>query len=409
MKKFFEKKEFNGAVSFVDMPISYKSMRGRALIEEGYKSNVIVYRSVQRIIGAIKSINVKLKNAKGEFVEDHDVLKLLKRPNPTTGRGGFLDKIFIQRLVLGEMFISVVRAGEKSEPKELWDYSPIEMKVVPGAHIPKAYIHEVEGSKVTFKVDAVTGESEMFFWKGEDPNPNQANFYRGMSPLFAASLAADTNNSGLKWNNSLLKNGSRSSGILSFAKKPSEDAYLRAKEWFKSAFQGENNAGEVPILWGDTKYEELGKSPKDMDFTNTLNMTTAFIATAYGVPLPLVLNDASTFNNMEQAKEILYTDTVIPMYEDFLECFGNWLLPKFGLEDHEFVIDKNSISALEGLRTRRRDSFTKMVTGGVISPDEAREETGFEARGGAADELYMPASSLPIEDESRGEGDDATE
>ena len=403
MFKFFSKKEFPGATQMHSLPISYQGMRGKKLLGEGFLGNVVVYRCVMHIIKAMQSINIQLVDENGKEINSvvaKQVMTLLNKPNPNDGKASFLKENFINYLVLGEMFCSTAMAG--GVPKELWTFSPLEMEVLPGKNVPKAYIHTVQSKKVVFEVDQITGDSDMFFWR--DVNP--LDKWRGMSPLFAASLSADANTAGLRWNYSLLKNGTRGSGLLKFKGNPSEEIILKVRKYFKKFFQGENKAGEVPILTGDMEFQELGQNPKDMDFVLTLDKTTAFIAMAYGVPLPLVLTTAATFNNMSEAKELLYTDTVIPLLEEFLNRFGNWLLPKFGLKNARFKLDRDSIMALEGMRSRRRDSFVKTTAGGLTTPDEAREEIGFDPMGGAASFLYMPASSLPIEDEARGESED---
>lgn len=389
------KKQFPGATLQLGFPIAHSPMQGKKLFAEGYQYNVVVYRCVDSIIKAIKGIDVKIKQGDEYLEADNEsaktIHKILKKPNPKQYKGQFLTEAFINWLILGEMFLVTAEDFDKV-PQELWNLDPLEMHIVPGKGLPRAYEQKLQGSTVRWDVDPIDGSSQVFFWKGHNPTKKE----RGMSPLFAASLAADTNNAGLKWNFSLLKKGARSTGLVKFKGVPGEDVLKRLREYFKDTMQGENNAGEVPILTGEADYQELGKSPKDMDYIKTVDKTTAFIAMAYGVPLPLVLNDAATFNNYKEAKELFYTDTVLPLFAEFLEAFGGWLLPRFGLEDAELCYDEDSIPALESIRERRNERMTKLVDKGIISPDEAREELGYTPRGGIADELFMPSSAIPM-------------
>jgi phage portal protein BeeE len=105
------------------------------------------------------------------------------------------------------------------------------------------------------------------------------------------------------------------------------------------------------MLADDAEFVEMSKTPVDMDFLNTMRETGKYVASAFGVPLPLIDNDASTFNNYEQAKERLYTDTVIPMMQEFIGALGHWMLPAYG-DGLEFKLDLDSIPALEGLREK---------------------------------------------------------
>jgi len=393
MKNWFKlsKKEFPGAVAHINTPISHNVRKGRAAFIDGYTYNVVVYRCVDSIIKAMKGIDIQIKQG-DEIITKSPALDILQIPNPNQKWASFLEEAFINRLILGEMFL--VTADNAKAPQEIWNLDPLEMQVQAGKNLPRGYIHTVHGSEVHWPVDQITGKSDVFFWKGHNP----LDKWRGLAPLHAASLATDTNNAGLRWNYSLLKKGARSSGIVKFKGTPNEQAVIRLRKWFKETIQGEYNAGELAILTGEAEFQEIGKSPKDMDYSKTVDSTTAFIAMGFGVPLPLVLVTASTFNNYREAKEQFYVDTVLPTLTEFLEELGCWLLPKFGLKDAKYVFDKDSIPALEALRERRNDRNAKLVEKGIISPDEARIELGFEPRGGIANMLFMSSSLIPIDD-----------
>ena len=96
-----------------------------------------------------------------------------------------------------------------------------------------------------------------------------------------------------------------------------------------------------------------------------------------GVPLPLIDNDASTFNNLEQAKERLYTDTVIPIMREVLASLNNWLLPRYG-DGLELRLDLDTIPALEALRERMFQRAVTAYREGLLTIQEARVLMGYE-------------------------------
>jgi phage portal protein BeeE len=98
----------------------------------------------------------------------------------------------------------------------------------------------------------------------------------------------------------------------------------------------------------------------------------------YGVPLPLIDNEAATFANMDTAKERFYTDTVLPLAKEWLEAFGAWLLPSFG-DNLEFHIDMDEIPALDAARERKFNRVLKALQAGLLSVDEARDEIGYDS------------------------------
>lgn len=345
-------------------------------ITEGYQLNTVVYRAVREITGAIADLTIEVHNTTGP-VADHPALKLMAQPNPMQGFDGFIKEAFGYYLLTGEM--AIVSTGE-SKPAELWNLSPLDVNVLPGqGGMPQAYVHEINRVKTRFPVDRITGKSDMFFMKMFNPT----DYWRGQAPLMAAALPADTHNAGMKWNYKLLKNSARPSGLIKFSGDPSVEVISRLREFFKKTVQGENNAGEIPMLTGGADWVPMDNSPRDMDFVTTQKEAAKLVASAFGVPLPLIDNDASTFNNLEQAKERFYTDTIIPMFNEFLAQMSKWLLSRYG-EGLAFKIDMDDIPALEAVRARTYDRTTKAVAAGIITVDEARKAIGYAPLGGAS-------------------------
>jgi HK97 family phage portal protein len=124
----------------------------------------------------------------------------------------------------------------------------------------------------------------------------------------------------------------------------------------------------------------MDQTARDMDFVTTQKEAAKLIASAYGVPLPLIDNDASTFNNIEQAKERFYTDTILPLFREFLTQLGAWLLPFYG-EGLRFQVNEDKIGALESVRGRLFDRMVNAVNAGILTTDEAREAIGYEPLG----------------------------
>ena len=274
-------------------------------------------------------------------------------------------------------------------PAELWPLCPVDIKIEPGSRgVPLRYVHNRNNHETAFPVDQVSGRGRLFFHKRYNPE----NYWRGQSPLMAAALAGDLHNVGMRWNYRMLKNNARPPGIIKMLAGVSQDSIARAREYFKRAIQGEDNAGEIPMLPDGMEWEAIGQTPADMDYLNTTKEAAKLIARAYGVPLPLIDNDAATFNNVREAKLRFYTDTVIPLFNEFLGQFGNWLLPAYG-EGLSFKVDMDAIPALEPLRDA---AFNRMIKAAgnkaILTPDEARVALGWEELGGAAAMLDPVAS-----------------
>lgn len=344
----------------------------RAFVEEGYQRNPVIYMAVEEIAKAVAGLHLELKRGE-DYVEEHPVLDLLHRPNAMQGGKEFLKTVFVDYLTQGEM--AIAQPIGQRQPAELWRVDPSEVEVKPGrGGIPAAYIHKRNGQETAFPVKGLTApRSDMFFYKRFNPR----DYWRGQSPLMAGGIAGDIHNRGSDWNYSLLRNAAKPSGIVRFKDDPSTETVSRLKEWFKRAFQGSENAGEMPVLTGGAEWTQTSMSPMDMDFATSMTEAKKLIAGVYGVPLPLIDNEAATFANMDTAKERFYTDTVLPLANEWLEAFGAWLLPAFG-DDLELCIDMDDIPALEAVRNRKFDRVLKALNAGLITLDEARDEIGYE-------------------------------
>lgn len=349
-----------------------KSSGNTAFIEEGYKTNPIVFSCVNMIAQAISSVDIELYRADTE-ITTHHVVDLIEKPNPLQGWAQFIRQIVIDYKVLGNAYI--VSNKDKGAPTELWVLPPDKMTVVGGkGGMPAAYVyaHKTPQEK-RFNVDPITGYCQVFHFKTYNPTDP----FVGMSQLEAAALSADLHNAGLKWNYNLLRNSARPSGLIKFSGAPDRETISRLREYFKAAFQGSTNAGEVPALTDGAEFQQLSQTARDMDFLNIMRESSKYIAQALGVPLPLIDNDASSYNNMSQAKSMLWNDTCLPLLNEFLETFGNWLLPLYGT-GYTLAYNKDSIPSIEEQRALKFERVSKLYKTGVITLNEAREACGYE-------------------------------
>lgn len=362
----------------------------KAYIQEGYRKNVIIFRCIDEIAKALGSVTIEVHGKDGP-IDNHPALSILNKPNPTQSWPQFIRNLFTDYLITGNMFATRYPDGMK--PIELWAQPPEKMEVIGGKQgLPSMYVYKGANKTIEFQVDQITGRSTVFHMKTYNPE----NPFVGMSPLEPISTAADLHNNGLRWNAALLENSARPSGIMTFdaGMEVSNEAAAAVKNWFRRKFQGPKNAGEVHVVKGG-KWQSLSENAKDMDFLNSMKESSKYIASALGVPLPLVDNDAASYNNIQQAKERFWTDTVLPLLNEFLTAFGSWLLPAYG-EGLKLAYDVDSIPALEELRARRFTRMSAACGAPMLTVDEARAAVGYEQIGGISSELLLPTSSIPV-------------
>jgi HK97 family phage portal protein len=371
-----------GGANFNFSPYAPVDYRQPKFACEGYSQNPTVFAVIDGIATAAANIDIDVMLGDKVAPDTHELVKLLKAPNPTQDKIAFFKNLCVDYLVFGESFTvgTGIQApsgaiSKTAKPSELWNILPTKMDVKAGpSGLPRGY--EVKlgtGGTKFFPYDQTMGFSAIDHSKTYNPT----NIWRGLSPMSAAGMSIDLHNLSMSWNNSLVKNGARPSGAYTTESELSNSAYERAKEQVNNTMSGTNNVGKTYLFEGMSKYFELGKSPKDMDFNSSLKTTDVQIALVYSYPLPLLTVDASTLNNLEKAYEMLYENTAIPLMEVFLRSFNNWLAPRYG-DNVTIQIDMESISALEAKRDRKVERQLKAVAGSVITINEARENLKLE-------------------------------
>ncbi len=345
------------------------------LADEGYRQNVVAYRAVNLVAKAVASIPMVLTRG-DDRISEHPLLNLLARPNPRLKGENFLYNFVGYYMIAGNSYALKV-GPEGGQPKELWLMRPDTMKVVEGADgLAAGFEQHVLGKKQRYEAGAVLHLKSF----------NPLSDWYGLAPLEAAAMAVDAHNEGSRWNLALIQNGGTPSGVLyqEDADAPLTDAQFdKLKSQVDQQYTGALNAGRPLLLEGGLKWQEMGMSPKDMDWASAKNMTAREIATAFGVPPQMMgVPDAQTYSNYAEARQSLWEDTVIPLAQDIAAELTNWLVPDFetqtnGRDRLSLKIDLDDVPALAAKRAAR---FDRIASAGFLSDDEKRTALGFEKK-----------------------------
>lgn len=343
------------------------------LTEEGFCRNVIVHRAVSLIARGAASVPWKLYCGRDE-VHEHAVLDLLHHPNPMQGGAAFIESILAYKLLSGNSYIEAV-AGKKGLPVELYPLRPDRIKIVPGiSGVPLAYEYTVNGRTKRIMVDDLNGDSAVLHLKAFHP----LNDWYGMSPLEAAAGAIDQHNAVSSHNLALLQNGGRPTGALKISSQShmTEEQRQNLRDDMRNVYEGAINAGKMMVLEGEFEWQEMGLSPKDLDFIAGKNLSAREIAQVYGVPPMLVgVPGDATFANYREARYHLWEDTIIPLLDHLCDEFNHWLLPKYGNLSLRLCFDLESIPALA---PRRENAWKRISKADFLTLNEKRRALGYE-------------------------------
>ena len=370
------------------------------LVKEGYENNAIAYRCINEISQGAAGVRLKLMRGKNT-IEDHPLLDLLDRPSPTKGYVELFESLYSFLLLSGNSYL-ISTGNDGSPPQEMYCLRPDRVKIIPGQmSLPLGYQYTVNGKVVTeYEVNQSTGASPVKHFKLFHPKHD----HLGLSPLVSAATNLDSHNLTNRHNVALLQNGARPSGAVIFKPKDESGSSVQLSDSqraqiisdMESRFSGSSNAARPMLLEGDFTFQQMGLSPKDMDFSVLKKMSAIDIALCFGVPAQLVgIPDAQTYNNMPEARLALYEETIIPILRRIQSDLNEWLTPQFA-DDLKLEYDIDSIPAMAESRKRVFESVVQGVNAGILTRNEARAKLGIDPIKGG-DTLFVPATFMPID------------
>lgn len=346
------------------------------LSQEGYQKNVIVYRCVNLIARGIASVPWRLYDRKGELL-NHPILDLLHQPNPMQGGSAFMEQVASYLLLAGNSYIEAVNR-ESPEKAEFYTLRPDRIKIIPSLNgLPKGYEYTVADQKTIIPHTSSQGGSSVLHLKMFNP----LNDWYGQSPLEAAAASIDQHNAVASHNLSLLQNGGRPTGALLVRNRNlTQEQRETLRSDMTSLYEGERNAGRVMVLEGEFQWQELGLSPKDLDFIEGKNLSAREITQAFNVPPLLVgVPGDSTYANYQEARYHLWEDTILPILDYIVDEFNRWFVSSFG-ENLKLSYD---IDAIPALASRREDAWAKISAANFLTINEKRRAVGYgEIEGG---------------------------
>jgi len=336
----------------------------------------------------------------GKVVTEHPILDLLRHPSPFFTTELFLEAIAKMYLVTGECFVAGL--GNVSRPPlEIQPISPSNLMVqegnngipvswlVSGKNLPGSYRLLAKGRNVRY-LDGPLREIKHI----RNFSTLNDSMLRGQSLLVAASEEARQNILGNRHNVSLLEKGGRVSLVFHFQEDMEPTQFERVRDRVMDRYSGPDNAGAIGVTaGGKLDIKEVGTNNKDMDFAVLQEMAKQAVALTYKVPLPLISNTASTFNNYKEAKLALYDDAVLPLADRLFAGLTSFLVPRYNLDPSRVKIgyDMDQITALA---VRRNEELALRKSLQIESDNELRALIGRDPYP-EGDVIYKPANLVP--------------
>lgn len=346
--------------------------------ENGYIRNVIANYSAKLVAKSVASVPLLLSHqsqrGEREMVFQHPILELLRQPNPYTSGIDFMEHIAMHQMISGNAYILKIK-NSKGDIKELYALRPDRITVEVNERGITGYKYTTNNKEITYKMDQINGECDVLHIRNFHPT----NDVLGLSVFESASYSIEQHNQASVWTQALLKNSARPSGVLVVKNENgtnlTEEQYNKLKEQMDECFSGYGNAGRPMLLEGGLEWQSIGYKPVELDLTNSKNAMAREIALAFGVPSYLLgIPGDNTYNNLSEAKTILWEQTVLPMLTNILNYLGNWLRHDYEDKNFNLTYDIEKISIFAEHRERMFDKLNKVD---FLTANEKRAILGF--------------------------------
>jgi len=226
------------------------------------------------------------------------------------------------------------------------------------------------GFNGTFSAD------EVIHIKYFNPSISTGQQWRGLSPLQVLTRRITRLNSSMDASVAQMQNG----GVPGIVYEKSDYAIEtlgQRKNDFAQYLRQSSNKGAPYFAAGEMGYLEIGAPLADLQILEAAGVDFTKLCNAYKVPeIVLNNNDASTYNNMNTALKMLYTNSILPNVYLFRDAIKNSVLPMFmdGIK-RTIEVDISDIPALQDDMKAQADALAAMWW---VTPNEKREIQMFE-------------------------------
>jgi HK97 family phage portal protein len=215
----------------------------------------------------------------------------------------------------------------------------------------------------------------------------------GMSPVYAAGMAAMQGLKILQRSEEFFDNGAQPSGVLVAPAAITQATMDRLEKHWQEKMAGPQNIGRIAALGDGLKFEPMTMTAVDAQLIDQLKADDQWICSAYHVPgYKVGVGTMPTYNNIEALDQQYYSQCLQDLIESIELCQEEGI----GAAAAGFEIEFD----LDGLL--RMDSSTLMrtvtdgVKGSVLTPNEGRRRLNLPPiRGG--DSVYLQQQNYSLE------------
>jgi HK97 family phage portal protein len=357
---------------------------------EMYRTQPNVRTCVDFIARNIAQLNLqafrRVSDTDRERLVDHDVIRWLNEPNPSTSAYCLLESLMKDVGIFFNAYWLKVR-DDNGVLVGLIRLRPTEVQVYGYLLVTDFVWSTPDGRRWTLD------PRDVVYFGGYDPFTPV-----GLSPLETLRQTLAEEVAATDYRESFWQNAARLEGVIQrpvAAPKWTPDQKQSFREQWQKRFTGPGNAGQTAVLEDGMTFQETSYSAKDSEYVASRKLTREECARAYHIPLPMVgILDYATFSNIKEQHKQLYQDSLGPWLTYLQDEFMRQLLPES--EDVEQVyLEFNIAEKLKGSFEEQASALQALVGRPIMTANEGRARLNLPSMKNdpSADQLSAPLNT----------------
>lgn len=349
--------------------------------EESFESVVAygpAFACITRIASDIAKLRLRLvaKDQNGIWTEAENASysPVLRRPNKFQNRIQFIENWLISKLTRGNTYALKVKDG-RNVVTGLYILNPD--RVTPLVADDGSVFYRL----VADNLAGLTGDDVIVpaDWIIHDRVNCLFHPLVGLSPIFAAAVAAGQGLKIQRTSSNFFDNAARPSGVLTAPAEIEQATADRLKAYWETEFGGDEAGKKIAVLGDGLKFEAMTMTSDDAQLIEQLKWTAETVCACFHVPAFMVgYGQAPTYNNVEAIWQLYYSQCLQIHIEGIELCLDEGLAlsspfgTEFDLDDllrmdtkTQYEVLKNSAGILTLDEQRRKVNAPPLKKGGA--------------------------------------------
>ena len=350
------------------MPVSYGEYYPRsALVYSALKIRQdAVARVPLRVLRRVQGAGASPSAGALPVAAAHPAQRLLDSPNAFWSGADLWRATETYLGLWGSAFWGLERDGD-GRVAEIWPLRPDRVRVVPDPErYIRGFVYVGRGQRLVPYVP-----EDMVWLRYFNP----LDEYAGLSPIAPLRLSADMGLDALRASRNNLSNDSVPGLFIETDDTPTETEVEDFYKQWEARYRGVERVRRPALLSAGMKAANIGFSPRDMEYVQTLRWSLEDVCRVYGVPKAMLGDiERITFSNFKTARRVFWQDTIVPQLTFFQESLEQMLLPNFGDPSLSLRFDISGVEALQETENDKASWRRSYVSAGVMTINEVRRE-----------------------------------